>query len=268
MDFGVYTPELRELLDGAMYGPLPAEQIRKLPLHTRCRLIRHMTMKILTSGHVDWNALTEQSLAQISKSFDVSDAYVAWQEKRANQLLRQLKQKPYRQTLNVFRHWAHASDHQRKEALQTTTRAHQRIFTEGVAAPLPVAHVFVNTPPRRFGKNTHMIYSTFTGDIDKAKGRIKQNTHPWVFDYPHSAIEAAHHEMSHAMHFTLAVEYHYGRIRPDHPLHEDARYFHAMEVRKAGVPPTIPDVYNGQTFEVLAAREGASLAKAIYTLAC
>lgn len=267
MDFGVYKPELRELLDEAMYGPLAADQIRQLPLHTRCRLIRHMTAKLLARKQVDWNTLTANSLERLCKSFDISDHYVEWQEKRADILLRQMKRKENKSTLNVFRHWSHSSDAQCKEAIRATARIHQRVFAEGVATLLPVAHVFVLMQPRRNNGQTNMFFSTFSSSLETGKGRIRQNTHPWVFGNAHAALDSAHHEMSHAIHFSLAVEYHRRRIRPDHPLHDDARYFHAAEVYKAGVPPSIPSVYNAQTFEVLAAREGASIGKRIYELA-
>ncbi len=267
MNFGVYKPELRALLDQAMYGPLPMEVIRTLPLHTRCRLIRHMTLNILANKHVDWNNLAQRSLELISKSFDVSEGYQTWHEKRKAILMRHIKQKPFRQTLNILRHWGHASDTQRKEALAESASLHHTTFTEGLSYRLPIRHVFVNMRPRRHNGSTYFLYGTFNGDLEREKGKIKQNTHPLSFNDASDALNTAHHEMSHAIHFSLAVEYHHSRIRPDHPLYEDARYFHAMEVRKADVPPSIPDAYRAQTFEFLAGHEGKSIAQRIYELA-
>jgi hypothetical protein len=268
MNFDVYALPLREIMDAAMYGPLPRDQIDKLPLHTRCRLIRRMTLRLLEKNHIDWNNMANDSLLSMGKSFEISEAYVDWHDKRKTLLFKKLKEKQFRPVLNAIRHWDHASDQQRKDALRTTVSTQQRVFMEGTAAPLPISHQFVEFKPRRTKDGVAVLFGTFTGDMNRGSGRIRQSMHAMAkFDDALTALDTGHHEMDHGIHFSLAYEYHHGRIRPDHPLYADARYFHAVEVHDAGIPPSLSEPYSAQTFEVLAGRDGTAIATGIYALA-
>lgn len=268
MNFDVYAQPLREIMDEAMYAPLPRETIEKLPLHTRCRLIRRMTERLLDKNYIDWSNLGADSLLSVGKSFEISHAYVDWHDKRKTILFKRLKEKEFRATRNIIRHWDHASDDQRKETLRTTVEQQQRVFMDGLAPLLPISYQFVQYKPRKSRDGIRILYGTFAGNLNSGRGRIKQSVHPLAdFDDALTALDTGHHEMDHGIHFSLAYEYHRGRIRPDHPLYEDARYFHAVEVNEAGIPPSLAGPYNAQTFEVLAGREGKAIAAGIYALA-
>jgi hypothetical protein len=268
MDLGVYPAPLREIMDEAIYAPVTYEQLQQLPLHTRCRLIRHMTQRLLQQHKPGVDDLSAQSLQYMGKSFEISDNYNELQENRLKRLLKKLKEKQYRPLRNTIRHWEHAADHQRQETLRETARVHQRVTMEGIADILPISHSFMRLMPRQRKTGTTVLYGTFSGDFNAGRGRIRQNIHESAgFDDALIALDTSHHEMAHGIHFSLAFAYHHGRIRPDHPLHDDAQYFHAVKVHEAGIPSILIDAYSTQTFEVLAEREGRSVAAGIYGLA-
>jgi len=93
----------------------------------------------------------------------------------------------------------------------------------GVAERLPLAHSFRNMTSKRIrGIGKTILYGTFHGDMERRKGYITQNINEDAgFNDPEMALDTAHHETTHSIHFGLALAYQDGIIRADHPLHDD-----------------------------------------------
>jgi hypothetical protein len=257
-----------EIFALAMTGGLDGETLQSLSLHTRCRLIANMADTLKQNPKIDWQDIVSNSLERVSKSFQVSDNYFEWEDAKTRILEKRLKHKKYRSVLNAFRHWSKMPEIVKREALKEVTSLQHATFVEGLADPLPISHTFVHWNPYKIKGQALMLYGTFNGSFSRSKGKIKQNTHEGAkFNDPLHALDTGLHEMCHGIHFSLANEYHHARIRPDHPLHEEARYFHALEVRKADVPPTFYHAYRAQAFEFLAETGGTRMAQMIYGLA-
>lgn len=260
--------DFSDIFDLAAKGLLHGGQIEALSLHTRCRLISGLADVLKKNPAIDWNNIVSDSLGRISKSFQVSDHYYEWEDLKIKILEKRLKNREFRPTLNAVRHWKKMPEAAQKEALVDLSVAHYRTFSEGMGAPVPISHTFVSWMPRKSQGNVVVLYGTFNGSLARGKGKIKQNIHEAAnFGDALHALDTSHHEMTHGIHFFLANEFHHGRVRPDHPLYEEARYFHAMEVRQADVPPMIYNAYRAQMLEYLAEAGGTRVAKMIYELA-
>lgn len=258
-----------EIFDLAMSGNLDRETFQSISLHTRCRIVTAMAGELSVNPRVDQFGIVSQSLARLNCSFEISDDYYEWQEARRKILERVLKQRRYRSTLNVFKHWTKASGEARQDALRTTSNMHQKVYLEGMVPVISIKHTFSSRSPKQLKEGmVLLLLGTFKGDLAKGSGRIRQNIAEEAnFDCPIVALNTAHHEMTHGIHFSLAHEYHQGRIRPDHPLYEDARYFHAIEVRHVAIQPMHSSLHEIQAFEYLAETEGCAISQTVCELA-
>ncbi len=257
-----------EIFALAMTGGLDGESLQSLSLHTRCRLITNMADTLKQNPAIDWHDIVSNSLERVSKSFRVSDKYYEWEDIKARLFEKRLKYKKYRPVLNAFRHWAKMPDSVKRETLRDVTSLQHITFVEGLAESLPISHTFVHQRPFENRGSSLVLFGTFNGSFHYGRGRIRQNTHlEAAFNNPYHALETGIHEMCHGIHFSLANEYHHARIRADHPLHEEAKYFHAIEIRKTGIPPHFRNAYKAQTFEFLAETSGRRMAQMVYGLA-
>ncbi|MEM7650943.1 MAG: hypothetical protein AAF204_02530 [Pseudomonadota bacterium] len=261
--------DAREVFEKAATNPLETKDLESMSLHTRCKIIRNVVDVVSTSMQASASIVARTNLQRLSKSFPVSDAYYQWQDRGLNSFISTLRSRDNKALLDNLRSWDSLPQHLQENSLVQSCKLHQRSYMTGISDTLRVDHEFKDIPFRissTTGKRS-IILGLFKGNLRARKATITQNNNP-TFDFTNAefALDTAHHEMTHAIHFSLALAFSNRTIRQDHPLYKEAEYFHAINRYDAIVPSNITGPYEAQTHEHLAETQGNSLSRAIMEL--
>ncbi len=267
---------IKEVFNTAMHENVQPEQIVDLTLHAKCTLIHDIVdalrrkepqSKYGTARH------TRQSLVTIVDSFSASDELVEFQETKGRHFLYEIANTQNGWLiLNNIAAWGSDGADAMKETLVEASKIHMEIYTRGICSVVPVSYLFgdKNKDAQRIGA---ISLGGFSGDLKNGIGTIRvADNENAQFHLADKALSTMHHETTHAVQFCLANAFHHGRMSPNHPLFDDAKMFHAIEVKNAIVPSSIlknteQHAYVNQVHEILAEAEGEKLSANLIELA-
>ena len=88
-------------------GPVPIEldEVSAYSLASKCALIK----LLLEKDRMNSNHASELSLFSLSKSFQISNSFYAWQKEKAKSLIRSLKKPENADVLEGFKNWEQIS---------------------------------------------------------------------------------------------------------------------------------------------------------------
>lgn len=268
--------KIKEVFNTAMHENVQPEQVSDLTLHAKCTLIHDIVdalrrkepqSKYGTARH------TRQSLVTIVDSFSASDALADFQARKSRTFLNAIERNENgRSILNNIAAWSDVETDTMKETLIATSKLHLEIYTQGICGIVPVSYLFgdKNKDAQRLGA---ISLGGFSGDLKNGTGTIRVvDNENAQFHLADRALSTMHHETTHAVQFCLANAFHHGRMSPNHPLFDDAKMFHAIEVKNAIVPSSIlknteQHAYVNQVHEILAEAEGEKLSANLIELA-
>ncbi len=160
-----------------------------------------------------------------------------------------------------------------KEALVALTQLQEKVYTRGIVDALPIEHEFSDNLRQCDDRYMQQRLGGFCEDLKAGTGLIKQNSSLLNgFGDVSRAVEVACHEMTHGIQFCFIHAYHHNQILGNHPLHDDAKMLHAINMRNAYIPANVlkrneQDAYYRQPQERLAFEQGYTLSHHVTELA-
>ncbi len=268
--------DLKDIFDKAMAEGLERSDIDGLTLYTKCDVIHGLVGalrdKVPQRTHGSGRT-TRNSLTAIVGTFEASDNLLEFQDHRRKRFLGRMERPENRHVLKAISGWDQFDQTvEKKAAITHATQLHQQVYLSGVADIVPIDYMFKDAIKTQTSRHNIIVVGGFRGNLSTGEASIRQDTsrHSGFHD-PREAFHTGHHEMTHGIQFALAKAFHHNRIRPDNPLYEDARMFHAIELNMAVIPCSIlkasdQRAYNQQMHEVMADREGIAISDALMDL--
>jgi hypothetical protein len=268
--------KIKDVFNMAVHENVLPEHVKGLTLHAKCTLIHDIVdalrrkepqSKYGTARH------TRDSLVTIVDSFASSDALADFQERKGRSFLNEIERNENgRSILNNIAAWSDVETDKMKETLIATSKLHLEIYTQGICGIVPVSYLFGDKDKnkQRFGS---LNMGGFVGNLKNGTGKIRVvDNENAQFHLADRALSTMHHQTTHAVQFCLANAFHHGRMSPNHPLFDDAKMFHAIEVKNAFVPSAIlknteQHAYVNQVHEILAEAEGKKISANLIELA-
>lgn len=261
---------MRYVYNKALNERLCLDDVAEISLHGKCQIIHDLVLALkdkLPQRILGTGRHTRESLLLIVKSFEPFDNLLGEQYRRKNILLKEVQCPKNFHILTTIRNWDSSSEEEKKNAIIQSCTLHKKTYLAGIAEVLPVEHIFKQTIATQRDK---ILLGGFHGDMATRQSKISYNTE--YLDNVFEAFHTGHHESTHAIQFDLACAFHYNQIRRDHPLFDDARIFHAIEVNNASILFSVlksseTQAYSEQMSERLAEDEGRLISHALIDLA-
>lgn len=262
------TVDLRLLAERAIFEPLNSSDVEKLSTSSKCALIR----KILKKHSQDQNTVSvlnpaEKSIVTLNNTFNISAFFHDWQRQKRQSLIAEFTKKENRPILTAFRNWKKISNETKQYALRQSVGLHRSIYVSGLTEKYNYNVIFKEGALRRNKDGIGIVFGSFSGELKTGKSQITQYLYCGeLLQDAKEAFNTAHHEATHLVQHHLAVAFHRNSIQPNHPLYNEAEYFHSIDRQAAIVPSTFTEEYKSQPNEVFAHWEGDKISTALDAL--
>lgn len=267
--------QIKNLYDMAIHETIEPEHLENTSLHAKCCVIYNVTkaLKEKIPQHEYGTAKhTRNSLTNIVNSFFPSQALLNFQNQKRERFFNHFKKKENSDTRAFISDWDNIEEPETHEkTIVEISKLHSATYAQSVISLASLKYLFSENNLIQ-NKLNMLVLGSFYGDLSKESGQIKiskdRRNNSWDAE---NILDTIHHETTHFIQFSLANDFHHGRIRPDHPLFSDARMFHAIEVNNAIIPSgvlksTERSAYENQVHEILARQEGAVLSAGVLEL--
>ncbi len=263
---------LKDIYDSALFEGIDKNDIEKMTLHGRCSLISDIVDALrdkIPQKKLGNAKIARSSLTVIVNSFEPSEGFLKYQDHKREQFLRTMSFPENEELLDRISSWSNISESERQETIIKSSSLHQYTYLSGAADRVSINWLFMDQPVFKDRRNV-MLVGGFYGNLSGEFGTIRVAVDN-IFNVE-DVLNNVHHETTHAVQFALASAYHRNRINPSHILYDDARMFHAIEVKMAVVPCSVlkhteQEAYRQQVHEILADNEGRDISAALMELA-
>lgn len=268
--------EIKSVFNLAMHEEVLPEHVENMTLYSKCSLIHDIVDALkakVPQSRYGTASHTRKSLTTIVSTFSPTDGFLQYQDQKRRFLLAKISNSDKGQEiLSSLSSWNSSKDFfELSDALLKSSRLHLDTYLVGMFDVLPTKYSIT----RGAGASSRMNVVNlggFAGDLKNGKGKIRVNVDDYYDECVATDIlNTLHHETTHAIQLCFAHAYHKQKVPPNHPLYDDAKMFHAIEVKNAVIPVHVlksseQDAYKLQVHEMLADAEGQKISTAIMDL--